>query len=362
MKKVSYLLIGIFASILFVASPKAYVRLGYSYPTGYLYPVSDSRIINPNNSWGAGSQINISGSDYPFFNDIGQYFTFTNVSGNYLSIDADYYLGIAFQSDADVSIGKYSGDRNPLRASQLRCGIGSSYGTGYSSMYSPEITNFSVEITEGLNPNQTFYHLVYHIKFHYNQQIGTLNSYSGNASCWFENSSDIGLFLQLIPTAGSEFYYYNKTFNAQVLKDSNSVLFEEMITQNEETNQKLDDLNDSLNDDNVDAQDSQINDLLNDDAFKDKTGLSSVISAPINILNNLTNSCQPINLTIPYMNVDVSIPCMSTSVYNKFPSGFINTISAIINGFLVYRVVLSLYGMIHKFKDPEDDRIEVVDL
>lgn len=283
MKKVSYLLIGIFASILFVASPKAYVRLGYSYPTGYLYPVSDSRIINPNNSWGAGSQINISGSDYPFFNDIGQYFTFTNVSGNYLSIDADYYLGIAFQSDADVSIGKYSGDRNPLRASQLRCGIGSSYGTGYSSMYSPEITNFSVEITEGLNPNQTFYHLVYHIKFHYTQQIGTLNSYSGNASCWFENSSDIGLFLQLIPTAGSEFYYYNKTFNAQVLKDSNSVLFEEMITQNEETNQKLDDITNM----DIPAEDKQQPDSSSFDDYESAESdlLDNVSQADMSVLD-----------------------------------------------------------------------------
>lgn len=237
--------------------------------------------------------------------------------------------------------------------------------------------------------------------------IATFNYYLSDVPCYFSNGYKARLvyfYGQLDPNYGvgtsatfdpyAKFVFYNTSSSWQVLLNQTSdtpisIDFEtgaivsqnkEIIEQNEyikgqinnfydmqqkeanETQEKLDDINGSLNDDNVDAQDSQINDLLNDDSFNDKTGLSDIITAPLSILSNLTNACTPINLTIPYIDTEVSIPCMSTSVYSKFNTGFINTISALINGFLVYRVIVSLYYMVKGFKDPDEDRVEVIDL
>lgn len=134
------------------------------------------------------------------------------------------------------------------------------------------------------------------------------------------------------------------------------------INRIDQTNQSINDLNDTINNDDVSEADPLINDFLNDSAFQDNTGLSSVINAPLSLLSHLTESCQPINFTIPWFEAQVSIPCMSTSVYNKFDSSFITIIKAIINGVLVYRIVIGLYFMVKDFKDPESDRVEVVDL
>ena len=89
--------------------------------------------------------------------------------------------------------------------------------------------------------------------------------------------------------------------------------------------------------------------------------MSAIISMPLTFVNSLTNTCQPINLTIPYMDADVSIPCMQSVITNKMPL-LANLIKIVINGFIVYRILLDIFQIVRNAKNPEDDRIEVLDL
>ena len=112
---------------------------------------------------------------------------------------------------------------------------------------------------------------------------------------------------------------------------------------------------------NVSGAESSADDLKNNSAFQDNTGLSGIISMPLTFVNSLTNTCEPISLTIPYMDVNVSIPCLQPIITNKMPL-LANLIKIIVNGFIVYRILLDIFQIVRNAKNPEDDRIEVLDL
>lgn len=101
--------------------------------------------------------------------------------------------------------------------------------------------------------------------------------------------------------------------------------------------------------------------LKNNTAFDDSSGISSLISLPLRFINNLGTSCSPINLTIPYMDTQVQIPCFKTVISNKMPA-LATLISLVVNGFILYNIFIQIIDMIHGAKNPDDDRLEVVEL
>ena len=128
-----------------------------------------------------------------------------------------------------------------------------------------------------------------------------------------------------------------------------------------ELNNSIDNVNDTLNDDNVDGANSQVDDLLDNDNFNDSTGIQSIINAPLNFINSLSNTCSPINVTIPYIDKSLQIPCIKQELNNHIPL-IVPVLSIAINGFIVYRILLDLVRIIKNSRNPDDDRIEVLDL
>lgn len=118
-------------------------------------------------------------------------------------------------------------------------------------------------------------------------------------------------------------------------------------------------INNSINNDNITSSDAD--DLTNNQAFSDSTGLQAVIELPLNMINSLTNTCQPISITIPWLDYTGTIPCMSTIYSSKFNSLY-QVVKLIINGFLVYRLLLKVYELVHEAKQPDEDKLEVIDL
>lgn len=139
--------------------------------------------------------------------------------------------------------------------------------------------------------------------------------------------------------------------------DSNA----QMIEKQQETNNKLDNIDTSINSSNTSGGESAADDLKNNSAFQDNSGLSSVVSMPLTFVNSLSNTCQPISLNIPYFDVDMQIPCFQSIITEKMPA-LANIIKVVINGFIIYRVLLDIFQIIRNAKNPEDDRIEVLDL
>ena len=120
-------------------------------------------------------------------------------------------------------------------------------------------------------------------------------------------------------------------------------------------------ISDSINDSSIDS--SSASNFTSNSAFQDSNGLDAIIKAPLNFIRSLTSStCSSINLTIPYINAQVSLPCMST-IYNKaLGSQLVNLIALVINGVVLYRYCLKILELVHNAKNPNKDELEVLDL
>lgn len=146
--------------------------------------------------------------------------------------------------------------------------------------------------------------------------------------------------------------YYSQITNEKI---------SEQIAEQEKTNEELGELNDNItNSDSSSATDSAggFFNNFNDDDF----GLSGIITAPLNTIKTITsNSCSPINLTIPFVNKKMTLPCM-TDIYEEHFGSFLDIYQIITFGMISYWVCVQIYAMVKGFKNPDKDEIEVMDL
>lgn len=178
----------------------------------------------------------------------------------------------------------------------------------------------------------------------------------------------------------TRFVFYSKTLNINNITISNIMVSdknytsylsygkEKCVNKIDETNDKLNDVNNSINDlnssinnsDSSGATDSAGNFFNN---FEDNDfGLSGIITAPLNTIKTITsNSCTPINLTIPFVNKNMSLPCM-TEIYEEHFGSFLDIYHIITFGMISYWVCVQIYAMVKGFKNPDKDEIEVMDL
>lgn len=122
---------------------------------------------------------------------------------------------------------------------------------------------------------------------------------------------------------------------------------------------KLDNINDSLTDDNVDSDvGTGFFDNFNDNDF----GLSEIITIPLNTITSLTSkTCQPLSIPIPKTGKNVSLPCMTQVYQENIPSIF--SIWQIVSfGIIAYFVSVDIFHLVKGFKDPDSDKVEVLDL
>lgn len=114
------------------------------------------------------------------------------------------------------------------------------------------------------------------------------------------------------------------------------------------------------NEDTTGAEDSASG-FFND--FDTNTfGLTSIITAPLNAINSLiSSSCSPLVLPLPFVDKNLSLPCMS-SVYSQYFGGFFTLYQLITTGLISYYIIVRIFNLVKDFKNPEHDEIEVVDL
>lgn len=99
-----------------------------------------------------------------------------------------------------------------------------------------------------------------------------------------------------------------------------------------------------------------------EDFSTDTHGLTSVITAPLNLITSITSStCRPLSLQIPFVNKTLDLPCMST-IYSRFFGSFLSIYQTITFGFIAYWVCIKIFNLVKDFKNPEHDEIEVMDL
>lgn len=99
------------------------------------------------------------------------------------------------------------------------------------------------------------------------------------------------------------------------------------------------------------------------DNFNDNDyGLSSILTIPLSSIQKITNTtCTPLNIPIPFTNKNIPLPCMST-LYEQNVPVLLNIWQTISFGLISYAIIVNIFGMVKKFKDPNDDKLEVMEL
>lgn len=123
----------------------------------------------------------------------------------------------------------------------------------------------------------------------------------------------------------------------------------------------LGDLNDSINSSDISGSEGAFNDFFGN-FESDDHGLFAIISTPLNFIKSFLNSvCTPLVLPLPFVDTDVTLPCMEY-VYTKFFGNFFTAYQTITTGIVAYWVCINILRTVKDMKDSEKDTIEVLDL
>lgn len=145
--------------------------------------------------------------------------------------------------------------------------------------------------------------------------------------------------------------------------------------QQNEANQKLNDINNSIK--NQTEEQKKTNDTLKDDNtqgaqdsagsfFNDFTtdthGLTAIITAPLSLISKITSaSCSPLVIPLPFVDKDLTLPCMG-AIYSQYFGSFLSIYQVITFGIIAYWVCVRIFNLVKDFKNPDHDEIEVLDL
>lgn len=125
----------------------------------------------------------------------------------------------------------------------------------------------------------------------------------------------------------------------------------------------IDNVNDTLTDSNSSGATSSADNFFSG-FTTDTYGLTSIITAPLNLINQLTSStCSPLGLEVPFLedNNTINLPCM-TEIYEDNFGTFYTIYNTITFGLVAYWVCVRIFNLVKDFKNPDHDEIEVLDL
>ena len=114
----------------------------------------------------------------------------------------------------------------------------------------------------------------------------------------------------------------------------------------DETNDKLDGIQGAL----TDSSSPNTSGLENSAGWLPAGPLDSVLNLPLSLFNalttNLNKSCNSINIPLPYVNKNITLPCINT-LYNQIGiTSFLSWIGVIVSGLMLYTYLLKLYKWI----------------
>lgn len=117
----------------------------------------------------------------------------------------------------------------------------------------------------------------------------------------------------------------------------------------DETNNQLGELNDTL----TDSSGPDTSSLENSAGWLPAGPLDSILNLPLTMLNSLTNSlnksCSPLNISLPFVNKQLQIPCLS-AIFAKITGvtslwSWVGTIASVL---ILYNYLLNLYAWVDK--------------
>lgn len=131
--------------------------------------------------------------------------------------------------------------------------------------------------------------------------------------------------------------------SVDVVADTDSTIIE----QNQQTNQKLDDINNSITNDSPVSMDK----LGNTAGWLPAGPVDSILNLPLSLMNSLSTSlntqCSPLQINVPFINTLVEIPCLST-IFGQIEGlpNFWSWVGAIASCLILYKYLLNLYAWV----------------
>lgn len=129
-----------------------------------------------------------------------------------------------------------------------------------------------------------------------------------------------------------------------IYKTYNQPQFELCKNGNQATNDAINDLNDTL----TDSSSVDVSSLGNTVGWLPAGPIDSILNLPLNFFNSINNAlsgtCQNLNITIPFISEQISIPCLSTifSQINGLTT-FWNWVGRIASIYILYKYLLALW-------------------
>lgn len=124
----------------------------------------------------------------------------------------------------------------------------------------------------------------------------------------------------------------------------------------QETNSKLEDLNKNLKSDEIDDNSGFFSNFTSSDH-----GLAGIITSPLRAINKLTSACQPVSFNV--LEEPIELPCGDTLFWNKEGVQSFRLIwNILVGGPILFLLLKKLFKVVENLKNPDDDRIEVLDL
>lgn len=197
-------------------------------------------------------------------------------------------------------------------------------------------------------------------------------SYNISEASLFSNT-DYNVFMRLLHFGITEsvplddVIYDEQTTQTSILNDIlNSIKSDGSINQQIKDNieKQLEEqkkTNETLKDDNIDKAQDSAGGFFND-FTTDTHGLTAVITAPLSLISSITSSsCTPLVIPLPYVEKDLTLPCMG-AIYSNYFGSFLSIYQVISFGIVAYWVLVRLFNLVKDFKNPDHDDIEVFDL
>lgn len=193
----------------------------------------------------------------------------------------------------------------------------------------------------------------------------------GTSTSAFVNNilEEYNYYLTSAPNKTIDYIRLNYAFNNYVLMRDIQLVegttvksyekFGEKVCKNriDDTNDKLDDVNKSLNDDSIDS--SSANSFFDSFSSTDHGGISGIITAPlVAIKKMLDKNCSPLSAT--YKGKKIELPC-GYDFWSKM-TAIKEFINLTLGGLLCYNIIRKLFKLIESMKNPDDDRVEVMKL
>lgn len=127
-----------------------------------------------------------------------------------------------------------------------------------------------------------------------------------------------------------------------------------------DTQDKIQEATDTIKDSNTDEATNSAGGFFN--GFEDNQhGLSGIISSPLRLVQSFNNNtCQPLKFEI--WGVSSELPCGSYIYDRNDIKPFIIAYNVIIGGLISYGAVRGIYKKVEDFKNPDNSKVEVLDL